>query len=225
MAGVSIPYPQQTTPMAPVIGPEFVAPYGVDLAFVRKVRILFQQEKFEVLGVDGNVIFKIKSNLFLNRDRILLLDAADNPVATLQQNLFSLHSRWKVFRGKSTDPKDLLFRLKKSSLFGFKTKLNIYLAANTKEEVCNFYMDGSWSRKSCMVHAHGGGGGGESSAIIAQMHKKHTTGSTAAGKVNFWMTVYPNVDYAFIVSLVVILEDIHRQRSNQQMANQQMGNI
>ncbi|CAH9101147.1 unnamed protein product [Cuscuta epithymum] len=171
-------------------------------------------------------MFKIKSNLFLNRDRILLLDAADNPVATLQQNLFSLHSKWKVFSGKSTDPKDLLFRLKKASLFGFKTKLNVYLAANTKEEVCDFYMDGSWSRKSCMVHANGGGGGSESSAIVAQMHKKHMAGRTAAGKVNFWMAVHPNVDYAFIVSLVVILEDIHRQRSNQEMGGNMvdMGN-
>lgn len=42
------------------------------------------------------------------------------------------------------------------------------------------------------------------------MHKKHTIQSIALGKTNFMVTVYPNVDYAFIVALIVILDEINQ---------------
>jgi uncharacterized protein YxjI len=41
------------------------------------------------------------------------------------------------------------------------------------------------------------------------MHKKETVKSILIGKDNFSVTIYPNVDYAFIVALVVILDGIN----------------
>lgn len=41
------------------------------------------------------------------------------------------------------------------------------------------------------------------------MHKKHTVQSILIGKDNFMVTVYPHVDYAFIVALIVILDEIN----------------
>jgi uncharacterized protein YxjI len=41
------------------------------------------------------------------------------------------------------------------------------------------------------------------------MHKKHTVKSLLMGKDHFMVTVYPNVDYAFIVALIVILDEIN----------------
>lgn len=43
------------------------------------------------------------------------------------------------------------------------------------------------------------------------MHKKATAQSILIGKDNFSVTVYPNVDYAFIVTLVVILDGINSE--------------
>lgn len=42
-----------------------------------------------------------------------------------------------------------------------------------------------------------------------QMHKKITAKSLLIGKDNFMVTVYPNIDQAFIVSLIVILDAIN----------------
>lgn len=42
-----------------------------------------------------------------------------------------------------------------------------------------------------------------------QMHKKQNIQSVLLGKDNFSITVYPNIDYAFIVALIVILDDIN----------------
>lgn len=46
------------------------------------------------------------------------------------------------------------------------------------------------------------------------MHKKHTVQSILIGKDNFAVTVYPNIDYAFIVSLIVILDEINHASSS-----------
>jgi hypothetical protein len=47
--------------------------------------------------------------------------------------------------------------------------------------------------------------------LLLQMHKKHTVQSLLIGKDHFMVTVYPNVDYAFIVALIVILNEINSE--------------
>ena len=42
-----------------------------------------------------------------------------------------MHEKWKVFRGDSTAANDLLFTVKKTSIFQLKTKLDVFLAGNT----------------------------------------------------------------------------------------------
>lgn len=46
-----------------------------------------------------------------------------------------------------------------------KTKLDVFLAGNTKEDVCDFKVRGSWLERSCIVYA------GESNNIVAQVIK------------------------------------------------------
>ncbi|KAL3531619.1 hypothetical protein ACH5RR_005140 [Cinchona calisaya] len=197
------PYP----PLA-VVGPQFCAPYPVDLIIVRKLMTL-SEGNFGVTDVNGNLMFKVKGKLLNLRDRRILLDAAGNPLVSFQQKILTAHRRWKVFRGDSSSDKDLLFSVKKSSLLQFKTKLDVFLASNTKEDVCDFKIEGSWLERSCTIYA------GDSSTIVAQMHKKHNVQSVVLGKDTFAVTVYPNVDYAFIVALVVILEEINEDRDDE----------
>lgn len=47
------------------------------------------------------------------------------------------------------------------------------------------------------------------------MHKKHSVQSLVLGKDTFAVTVYPHVDYAFIVALVVILYEINEDRKDE----------
>lgn len=49
--------------------------------------------------------------------------------------------------------------------------------------------------------------------MLLQMHKKHTVQSLLIGKDRFMVTVYPNIDYAFIVALIVILDEINEDDS------------
>ncbi|CAL9096764.1 unnamed protein product [Musa textilis] len=189
-----------------VVGPQFCAPHGFDLTVTRKA-FSWSGNDFAVTDVNGNVVLKVKGVYFSLRDRRVLLDAAGNPLLTLQQKIWSPHQRWRVFRGESTDSKDLLFSVKKSRLLQFKTTLHVFMASNTNEDACDFKIKGSYSERSCTVYL------GESDSILAQMRRKYTVKNVLLGKDTFCVTVYPNVDYAFVASLIIILDEINSASS------------
>ncbi|XP_024017895.1 protein LURP-one-related 15 [Morus notabilis] len=198
--------PPTGNPIA-VVGPQFCAPYPVDLIIAKKLMTL-AEGSFTVSDVNGNIMFKVKGSVFSLHDRRLLVDAAGNPIVSLRQKILTAHRRWEVYRGDSSNSKDLLFSAKKSSLLQLKTQLDVFLAANTKEDVPDFKVKGSWFERSCTIYL------GNSSTIIAQMHKKHNVQSLVLGKDTFAVTVYPHVDYSFIVALVVILYEINEDRKD-----------
>ncbi|KAL1545427.1 protein LURP-one-related 15-like [Salvia divinorum] len=191
-----------------VVSPQFCVSYPVDLSITRKLMTL-EDGTFGVTDLNGNLLFRIRGKVFSLHDRRVLLDADGNPIITFQQKLLTAHRRWQVFRGESTDSKNMLFSVRKSSMIQFKTKLDVFMAANSKEDRCDFRIEGSWFERSCAIYA------GDTNNVIAQMHKKHSAQSILLGKDTFCVTIYPNVDHAFIVALVVILEEINEDRSGE----------
>lgn len=79
------PQPSGTQFVQPqaVIGPQYCAPYPVDLSVVRKV-LTITDGNFAVTDTGGNVIFKVKGVLFSIKTRRLILDAAGTPIMTLK---------------------------------------------------------------------------------------------------------------------------------------------
>ncbi|KAJ6812555.1 protein LURP-one-related 10-like [Iris pallida] len=198
------PFPQQMA----VVGPQYCAPYPVDLTVTRKA-ISLTDGDFAVTDANGNVIMKVRGKLLSLRDRRVLLDAAGNPIISMQQKIFSAHRRWQAYRGDSSNSEHLLFSVKKSSLLQFKTHLDVFLAANTSESTCDFNIKGSYFERACTIFH-----GSSNNVIVAQMKKHHTLQSIALGKDTFGVTVYPYVDYAFIVALIVILDEINKDRDD-----------
>ncbi|CAI9090387.1 OLC1v1025150C1 [Oldenlandia corymbosa var. corymbosa] len=185
----------------PVVGPQYCLPRPVDLLIVRKLMTLTND--FKVTDIEKNTMFKVKGKLLSTHDKRVLLDAAGTPILTLNNKIFSAYSRWQVFRGASTHPKDLIFSAKTSSMIQLKTKLHVYLGNRMSEDSCDFRVEGSWSDDACKVYV------GETATIAAQMNKKDNASSFLLGKDTFMVTVNPNVDYAFVVSLILILDAIN----------------
>ncbi|KAI3968320.1 hypothetical protein MKW92_052309 [Papaver armeniacum] len=215
--GMAPYYPPQPPPtptgMAPsnpivVIAPHFCVPYPVDLNIAKK-RLAISEGNFGVYDINGNNIFKVQGTLLSIRDRRVLVDAAGVPLVTLQQKILTCHRRWQVYRGDSSDSKDLLFSVKKSSLLQIKTSLHVFLASNTAEEACDFKIKGSYYAHSCVIYH------GNSNNIVARMHMEHTVQSMYLGKDTYAITVYPNVDYAFVVALCAVLNEINMDRSGE----------
>ncbi|KAK2379421.1 LURP-one protein [Trifolium repens] len=185
-----------------IIGSQYHVPHCVDLSIVRNVTT----DNFIVTDINGKIFFNLKPSLISLYDHRLLLDATGKTVVvTLRRKVMTGHDRWQAFRGESTDLKDLIFSVKRSPMFQTKIKLDVFLASNTKEQISDFKVKGSWLEKSCVVYA------GESHQIVAQMHKKE-----AFGKDNLTVRVYPNIDYAFIVSVILILDEINQDKIRQQ---------
>ncbi|XP_008799835.2 protein LURP-one-related 15-like [Phoenix dactylifera] len=199
-------YAQLNSPVV-VVGPQFCLQYPVDFTVVEKA-LHITDGNFTVTDVNGTVAFKVKGKMLSLRDRRVLLDNAGNPVLSMQQKVFTAHRRWVVYRGDSTDSKDLLFSTKKSSLIQFKTELSVYLAANTSEKACDFKVKGSYGERACTIYL------GESDTIVAQMRRQHTLKNAMLGKDMFGVTIYPNIDYAFIVALIVILDEVNDDRGD-----------
>ncbi|RCV10156.1 hypothetical protein SETIT_2G090000v2 [Setaria italica] len=190
-----------------VVSPQFCAPYVVPLTVTQKA-ISLSDGDFTVTDANGAVVLLVKGALFSVHRRRVLLDAAGQPILSMQQKVFSMHKRWDVFRGDSAKASDLLFTVKKSSIIQLKTELDVFLASNTAEQACDFKIKGSYFERSCAFYL------GNSNTMIAQMNRQYTVSNVLLGKDTFGVTVFPHVDYVFVAALVVILDEIHRERSD-----------
>ncbi|MCL7046773.1 hypothetical protein MKW94_024482 [Papaver nudicaule] len=184
------------------ISPHFCTPYQVNLYIARKVKNVTEGNKLGVFDTNGNNVFKVKGNTL--GFRRMLVDAAGVPIVTLIEKKFTLHERWNVYRGDSSNSKNLLFTVKKSSILQIKTNLDVFLASNKSEDVCDFKVKQNYSEKSCAIYQ------GKSKNIIAEMHKKKKVHGKAFGKDTFSVTIRPNVDYAFIIALRVVVDEMNK---------------
>jgi hypothetical protein len=69
-----------------IIGPQYCAPYPMDLAIVKKV-LTISDGNFAVTDVNGNIVFKVKGSFLTLRDRRVLVDAAGYPITTLRRKV------------------------------------------------------------------------------------------------------------------------------------------
>ncbi|TKY65733.1 LURP-one-related 15 [Spatholobus suberectus] len=188
----------QPSPFAtPIIGPQYCAPgpHPVDLIITKERTI---GENFTVTDINGNIVFTVQSNIVSivsPRRDLFIFDANGNPIVHLRKALLSNNS-WKAFRGRSTELRDLIFIRERSSLFQLRMKLNVFLANNTTE-VCDFKVKATWFGHSWDVYI------GESDTVVAQINKKL---GTIFSREKYMVTVSPNIDYAFIMALIVTLE-------------------
>ncbi|XP_047335444.1 protein LURP-one-related 15-like [Impatiens glandulifera] len=119
-----------------VINPQFCSPHPVDITIKQNLSTR-SKNKYAVTGVNGDILFQVTSGNFSGLHvPLFLLDPAGNTILTLQQSSMSMHSRWEVFRGDSTEYNNLLFILKRSSMFQIKTEYDVFMATNPEENNC-----------------------------------------------------------------------------------------
>nr|KYP32314.1 UPF0706 protein At5g01750 family [Cajanus cajan] len=144
---------------------KYCAPFPVILETVRTVKKLGFPDKFIVKNIDDSIIFNLERPSFSIHKRYTLFDDEKNPIVTLHSKRMTAHNRWEVFRGKSDQRNDLLFSVKQHHIIQLKPNLDVFLAANTEEIVCDFMVLGSWSGGSFSVHDV------QSNDKIAQVHE------------------------------------------------------
>ncbi|KAG2404557.1 Protein LURP-one-related 15 [Vigna angularis] len=172
-----------------VINPSYCVPHSVSIQINTEKGIAYSEK--------DDRLFYIKDISFSLRDRRVLCDDTQKPIVTFYNKIMTVREQWKVLKGESNDSSDLVFwvkEVKKSSTIPSEiTKLNVFLAGNKEEKKSDFRVIIYGSKHSCTVYA------GESPTIIAKMENNG----------GFNVLVYPNVDYAFIVALLMIVKDVY----------------
>ncbi|CAN6291354.1 unnamed protein product [Urochloa humidicola] len=194
-------------PALAVVDARFCAAGAASLAVAKALSM--SGSDFAVMDADtGALVLRVDGVLFSLRRRCLLVDADRRPVLTVQESALMLSTRWKVFRGDSTSRRDLLFTVVKPSVIQLRgpTKVSVFLASNDAEQACDFRITGSYHDGACAVSL------GDSDTVIAKIDRRFSVVSALLGKNTYSVTVNPGIDYAFIVALVVILDEMHFQR-------------
>ncbi|PWA84053.1 LURP1-like domain-containing protein [Artemisia annua] len=157
-------------------------------------------------AVSGNAVQDDIADSTFHRKR-LVLDPDYRPLLLLQEKNLSAHQRWNVFRGESKSDSDLIFTCKHKHISQwFKMQVNVFLANKcSSEDNYDFNIKGSWSDTNCTIHMQ------ESSTPIAQMHKFQPKKNAKLAKGKYMITVNPNVDYAFVVALIAILDGMNNE--------------
>ncbi|XP_014496793.1 protein LURP-one-related 15-like [Vigna radiata var. radiata] len=180
----------------PITAPQYCAPgpHPVDLIIIKERSIA---DNFTVTDTNGNIVFTVKSNLVSivkPRKHSFLFDSHGNPIVHLRRSIQNYD--WKAFRGQSEESRDLIFRKHNSSFFQLRLKSDVFLANNVTD-VCDFKIKSSWSGRSWDVYL------GDSNILVAQINTKL---GTMFSREKYMVSVFPNIDHAFIVALVLTLQ-------------------
>jgi uncharacterized protein YxjI len=185
-----------------VIGQQFCAPYPVQLTVQRRP-FSFSGGDFNALDSAGNLLLTVEGRAFSRRSKRILRDQAGIPLLTIRKKLLSLHGTWEAYRGEGTGKHDLLFTVGMSKLFQSTTSLKVCLGSNSHTD---FKVKGNFFLRTFTIY--------QGSTTIAEMRSKYKLSDVnVLWTDTFAITVYPGVDYAFAVALVVILDKISRRES------------
>ncbi|KAK8579618.1 hypothetical protein V6N13_142790 [Hibiscus sabdariffa] len=180
-----------------IIGDQFCVPYTIHLEVRRKVES-FSNAHYDVLDATGKVILQIDGGVWNSAKKRLMKDPAGFPVSTLRKKALSWKNKWQIHQGESSEKNRLLCSVQQSDAIPIKNNMDVYLASNYKEEEPDFHVTGSLTSLSFKVW--------KDNLIIAEVKHNYTWGS-CKGKESFKVKVYPEVDYAFIIALIVIMHD------------------
>ncbi|CAN0913912.1 Protein LURP-one-related 15 [Linum grandiflorum] len=188
-----------------VVSPSYCSPTAVEMEISNKDRRLITVTD-QVRG--GSIQFKVKSVALSLHHRKLIHDPAGNVILTVR---LMANYKWQAFRGESTEANDLIFSSKTEfPVTDKKTRaepvMEVSLQNTTKDKVvCDFKVAGNLSKTSFVVHA--AGSGDSAGTIVAEQIDNKIDGE---GKQKLVVRVNPNIDQAFMVALIVIMDTTNR---------------
>ncbi|CAH1426509.1 unnamed protein product [Lactuca virosa] len=184
-----------------VIGSRFMAPYQFDI-----IVDIITRGNLVVTDIDHKIMLQVKTCDTSFHQQRVLVDADGKPIVLMRGKIMSEHDRWNVFRGNSKSKSDMIFTTQSPHMIQFKTSVQVFLANKTnKKNVCDFKINGSWTNRNCTINM------GDTSTPIAQMSKMQSSEDVTN---KFMVTIYPNVDYAFVVILIAIVEVMKMNNSD-----------
>ncbi|KAK8489380.1 hypothetical protein V6N13_122239 [Hibiscus sabdariffa] len=183
--------------MVTVVGERFCMPYTMELLVKKKLQS-FTKCHYEVFDATGNLLLHVDGGVWNFHKKRVMRDPAGLPVATLRSKTLSWKHKWVIHQGEGSERKQFLCRVQQSNAIRIKNNHDVYLGKGFKEQGRDFHVSASMSSLSFEVN--------RGNTVIAEVNHNFTWES-CKGKETFKVKVYPDVDYAFIVALLVVVNE------------------
>ncbi|CAN1812219.1 Protein LURP-one-related 14 [Linum perenne] len=191
-------------PQVSVVGDGYCFPYCKELVVKKTIKGL-SNAQFEVFDPCGNLLLRVEGGVWNLRMKRVFRDPSGFPLLTLYGKVLISFFFFLFFfyQGMITND-NLLFTVKQSHPLQIKKDLNVYLSSDHNQktglvDAPDFNVTGSYTSLSFKVY--------KGHRILAEVKHNFTLESFYKGKERFTIKVYPEVDYAFIIALLVIIDE------------------
>ncbi|CAN1812217.1 Protein LURP-one-related 14 [Linum perenne] len=186
-------------PQVSVVGDGYCFPYCKELVVKKTIKGL-SNAQFEVFDPCGNLLLRVEGGVWNLRMKRVFRDPSGFPLLTLYGKKWSAYANDDIPADQGMITNDnLLFTVKQSHPLQIKKDLNVYLSSDHNQLNPDFNVTGSYTSLSFKVY--------KGHRILAEVKHNFTLESFYKGKERFTIKVYPEVDYAFIIALLVIIDE------------------
>lgn len=174
---------------------------------VWKKSLVFSCSGFTVYDPSGNLVFRVDNYCSHPKNKVLLMDAAGTALLTMRRKRLSLHNEWQGFLGEFQDAQKPLFVVKRASSLLIPTNklAEVYVGVSTKSNQkphSDYHIEGCYAKRSFTILNSCGD-------LVAEVKPKQVrSADIKLGGDVFNLVVWPGYDHAFIMGLIVVLDQM-----------------
>ncbi|KAH9314013.1 hypothetical protein KI387_022640 [Taxus chinensis] len=185
----------------PVVGIEFCSSL-LAMWTVRKKPLVFSGGGFIVTNsCTGQIIFRVDGRGSSLKHRVILMDAVGKPLLSLHRKVLSVCNRWDGFCGEKCDGQKPIFSVRKSLIFNKNEVAEVFVGSKAKKKRPDYKVEGTYRERYCRIYSG-------SNTIVAEVKRKFGTCNVMLSKDVFSVVVNAGSDQAFIMGLIVILDQM-----------------
>lgn len=192
-------------PNAAIVDARFIVPQRITLMMKERISG-FSGDDFSITdAVTNQLWFRLDSKMFSFRSQRFLLDFKNAPVLTLEKKLALFADKWVGF---NTSNGEIKFGLRRK-MFTFSPMVFASIGGGENQDIV--VRGGFWRRNYEMIDAR-------SNMLLARCSLQSPLQSSQAfmsalfNRQNYYVTIEPGVDAAFVVSTCLILDEMFHDR-------------
>ncbi|KAK1437190.1 hypothetical protein QVD17_02978 [Tagetes erecta] len=172
---------------------------------VWKKSLLFNSDGFTVFDTNGDLVFRVDNYAAGNKSEVVLMDAAGHSLITVRKKRPSLTDTWLVYNGETmVNPRFSVTKhvnfLNGKSLARVSTTRSPNNNNNNKKNIV-YEIEGSYAQRCVVIYD-------DKHHRVAEIKRKEAVGGVAFGGDVFRLVVQPEIDSAFAMALVILLDQM-----------------
>jgi len=153
-------------------------------------------------------VFRVDSYPSDPKNEVVLMDAAGMALLTMRRKRLSLRNEWQGFLGEPRDAQKALFSVRRAPflLISSKRSTEAYVRSSAKSKKNNkpnfvYRVEGCYAKRSFTLL-------NRFNEPVAEVNPKQVRSDIRLGQDVFNLTVRPGYNQAFVMGLIIVLDEI-----------------